>query len=260
MKTKKLINDPEAVVDEMVEGMLAAHPRHLRRAEGHRRALVAVDGPRPGKVGIVVGGGSGHEPTFAGLVGRGLADAVAIGNVFASPPPDPILAATRAADGGAGVLYLYGNYAGDCMNFDMAAELAALDGIEVRTVVTIDDVASAPPDRKDERRGVAGNAFVFKVAGAAADLMLPLGEVERLDAPRRGPRPTPSASRSRPARCRRRACRTSRSPRARWRSAWASTASPASSVPRSALPTRWRTTSSTASSPNAGPARATASP
>ncbi len=86
MKTKKLINDPAAVVDEMIEGMLAAHPRHLRRAEGHRRALVAVDGPRTGKVGLVVGGGSGHEPTFAGLVGRGLADAVAVGNVFASPP------------------------------------------------------------------------------------------------------------------------------------------------------------------------------
>lgn len=180
MKTKKLINDPDAVVDEMIEGMLAAHPRHLKLAPGHRRALMAVDGPRPGKVGLVVGGGSGHEPTFAGLVGRGLADAVAIGNVFASPPPDPIVACARAADGGAGVLFLYGNYAGDCMNFDMAAEIAGLDGLTVRTVLTTDDVASAPPDRQDERRGVAGNAFVFKVAGAAADRMLPLDEVERL--------------------------------------------------------------------------------
>ena len=180
MKTKKLINDPDAVVDEMVDGMLAAHPRHLRRAEGHRRAIVAVDGPKPGKVGIVVGGGSGHEPTFAGFVGRGLADAVAIGNVFASPPPAPILACAQAVDGGAGVLFVYGNYAGDCMNFDMAAEMAEIDGIDVRTVLTTDDVASAPPDRKEERRGVAGNAFVFKVAGAAADAMLPLAEVERL--------------------------------------------------------------------------------
>lgn len=180
MKTKKLINDPDAVVDEMIEGMLAAHPRHLRLAPGHRRALMAVDGPRPGKVGVVVGGGSGHEPTFAGLVGRGLADAVAVGNVFASPPPDPILACAKAVDGGAGVLFVYGNYAGDCMNFDMAAEMAEMDGLEVRTVLTTDDVASAPPDRKDERRGVAGNAFVFKVAGAAADRMLALDEVERL--------------------------------------------------------------------------------
>ncbi len=118
-KTKKLINDPGLVVDEMIEGMLAVHPRHLRLAPGHRRALMAVEGPRPGKVGIVVGGGSGHEPTFAGLVGRGLADAVAVGNVFASPPPDPIVACAKAVDGGAGVLFLYGNYAGDCMNFDM---------------------------------------------------------------------------------------------------------------------------------------------
>jgi dihydroxyacetone kinase-like protein len=180
MKTKKLINNPDAVVDEMVEGMLAAHPRHLRRVEGQRRALVAVEGPRPGKVGIVVGGGSGHEPTFAGLVGRGLADAVAVGNVFASPPPAPILACAKAVDGGAGVLFLYGNYAGDCMNFDMAAEMAEMDGLEVRTVLTTDDVASAPLDRKGDRRGVAGNAFVFKVAGAAADAMLPMGEVERL--------------------------------------------------------------------------------
>ena len=180
MKTKKLINDPAAVVDEMVEGMLAAHPRHLRAIAEHPRALMAADGPRPGKVGIVVGGGSGHEPTFAGLVGRGVADAVAIGNVFASPPPDPILACARSVDGGVGVLFLYGNYAGDCMNFDMAAEMAATEGIEVRTVLTTDDVASAPPDRRDERRGVAGNAFVFKVAGAAADRMMSLDEVERL--------------------------------------------------------------------------------
>ncbi len=164
MKTKKLINDPDAIVDEMVEGMLAAHPRHIRRAEAHRRALVAVavDGSRPGKVGIVVGGGTGHEPTFVGLVGRGLADAVAVGNVFASPPPDPILACAKAVDGGAGVLFLYGNYAGDCMNSDMAAEMAEMDGLEVRTVVTTDDVASAPPERREERRGVAGNAFVSR--------------------------------------------------------------------------------------------------
>ena len=179
-KTKKLINDGARVVDEMIEGMLAAHPKHLARAPGHRRALVAVDGPRAGKVGIVVGGGSGHEPTFAGLVGRGLADAVAIGNVFASPPPDPIVACAKAVDGGAGVLFLYGNYAGDCMNFDMAAEMAGMEGIEVRTVLTTDDVASAPPANRHERRGVAGNAFVFKIAGAAADRMASLDEVERL--------------------------------------------------------------------------------
>lgn len=178
MITKKIVNDGDRAVDEMLGGVLAAHPRHLRAAAP--RAIVAVDGPRPGKVGLVIGGGSGHEPTFLGFVGRGLADACAVGNVFASPPPDPILDCTRAVDGGAGVLYMYGNYAGDVMNFDMAAEMAAMEEIEVRTVLTTDDVASAPRDRRDDRRGVAGNFFIFKAAGAACDLMLPLDEVERL--------------------------------------------------------------------------------
>ncbi|MCA8881452.1 MAG: dihydroxyacetone kinase subunit DhaK [Rhodobacteraceae bacterium] len=164
----------------MLDGILAAHSGHLARVAGTKRAIVARDGPRDGKVGLVIGGGSGHEPTFVGFVGRGLADAAAIGNVFASPPPDPILACTQAVNGGAGVLYMYGNYAGDVMNFDMAAEMAAMDDIEVRTVLTTDDIASAPRDRRDSRRGVAGNFFIFKVAGAACDRMLDLDEVERI--------------------------------------------------------------------------------
>jgi dihydroxyacetone kinase-like protein len=180
LRTKKILNDGDAAVDEMLDGILAAHPRHLTRAGGSPRAIVAREGPRPGKVGLVIGGGSGHEPTFVGFVGRGLADAAAIGNVFASPPPDPILAATQAASGGAGVLYIYGNYAGDVMNFDMAAEMAAMEDIEVRTVLTTDDVASAPRERREGRRGVAGNFFIFKAAGAACDRMLPIGEVERV--------------------------------------------------------------------------------
>ena len=164
----------------MLDGIMAAHPLHVDRVEGSPRSIVARDGPRPGKVGLVIGGGSGHEPTFVGFVGRGLADAAAIGNVFSSPPPDPILACTRAVSGGAGVLYMYGNYAGDVMNFDMAAEMAAIEGIEVRTVVTTDDIASAPRDRHQSRRGVAGNFFIFKAAGAACDLMWSLDEVERV--------------------------------------------------------------------------------
>ncbi len=180
MQSKKILNDGGAAVDEMLDGVLAAHPRQIKRVAGSARAVVARDGPRAGKVGLVIGGGSGHEPTFLGFVGRGLADAAAIGNVFASPPPDPILACTRAASGGAGVLYVYGNYAGDVMNFDMAAEMAAMEDIEVRTVLTTDDVASAPRERRERRRGVAGNFFVFKAAGAACDLMLPLDEVERI--------------------------------------------------------------------------------
>ncbi|RWQ35946.1 MAG: dihydroxyacetone kinase subunit DhaK [Mesorhizobium sp.] len=180
MQTKKIINDGNRTVDEMLEGILAAHPRHLTSAEGSPRSIIARDGPRDGKVGLVIGGGSGHEPTFLGFVGKGLADAAAIGNVFASPPPDPILECAKAASGGVGVLFMYGNYAGDVMNFDMAAEMAAMDDIEVRTVLTTDDVASAPRDQRQKRRGVAGNFFIFKAAGAACDRMLSFDECERI--------------------------------------------------------------------------------
>jgi len=180
LKTKKLINDPKHVIEEMLEGIVRAHPKHVRQLPHSPRSVVTAQPKRPGKVGVVVGGGSGHEPTFLGYVGKGLADACPVGNVFASPPPDPILECVKAVDSGAGVLFLYGNYAGDVMNFDMAAEMAAMEDIEVRTVVTTDDVASAPLDRKAERRGVAGNVFIFKAAGAAADRMLPLSEVERV--------------------------------------------------------------------------------
>lgn len=180
MQTKKIVNDGNRAVDEMLAGILAAHPRHLTQIDGSPRSIVARDGPRPGKVGLVIGGGSGHEPAFLGFVGRGLADAAAVGNVFASPPPDPILECAKAVNGGAGVLFMYGNYAGDVMNFDMAAEMAAMEDIEVRTVLTTDDVASAMRDRRDTRRGVAGNFFIFKAAGAACDRMLGLDDCERL--------------------------------------------------------------------------------
>ena len=176
-KVKKLLNDPDHAVDEMLDGILAAHPDHLTRSGAHRRAIIARNGPRPGKVGLVIGGGSGHEPTFVGFVGRGLADAAAIGNVFASPPPDPVIACARAASGGEGVLFMYGNYAGDVMNFDMAAEMLTMDGIEARTILTTDDVAI---EDRSRRRGVAGNFFIFKAAGAACDLMMPLDECERI--------------------------------------------------------------------------------
>ena len=179
-KTKKIMNSGDAVVDEMVEGILLAHSNLVTAVPGSPRSMVAKNGPRQGKVGMVVGGGSGHEPSFLGFVGKGLADAAAIGNVFASPPPDPILACAVAANSGAGVLFVYGNYAGDVMNFDMAAEMAAMEDIEVRTVVTTDDVASAPLDQQHKRRGVAGNFFVFKAAGAACDMMLPIDECERI--------------------------------------------------------------------------------
>jgi dihydroxyacetone kinase-like protein len=176
---KKLINDPFAVVDEMIDGYVAAHPDLVKRgAGGNGRAVVRVNAPIAGKVGVIIGGGSGHEPAFMGYVGEGSADGCPVGNVFASPPPDPILATTRAVNGGAGVIYSYGNYSGDVMNFDMAAELAAAEGIDVRTVLVTDDVASAPKGSEDERRGIAGGFFVFKAIAARAAEGASLAEVE----------------------------------------------------------------------------------
>lgn len=180
IRTKKLINAPEDIIPEFIEGLVGAYPDLLTVEGSTGRAVVARHGPRDGKVGIVIGGGSGHEPAFAGYVGRGLADAAAIGNVFASPSPEQILDAGRAADGGAGVVFLYGNYTGDVLNFTMAAEELAAEGTPVRYVAVTDDVASAPYDRRSERRGVAGDFFVFKCAGAAADRGEPLDRVEAL--------------------------------------------------------------------------------
>lgn len=180
MATKKIINKGDDAVDEMLDGILDAHADTVMRLDSNKRSIVSRNGPRKGKVGLVIGGGSGHEPSFLGFVGKGLADAAAIGNVFASPPPDPIIECTKAVDGGAGVLYMYGNYAGDVMNFDMAAEMVAMDDIEVRTVLSTDDIASAPLNEKHKRRGVAGNFFIFKAAGAACDMMLSIDECERI--------------------------------------------------------------------------------
>jgi phosphoenolpyruvate---glycerone phosphotransferase subunit DhaK len=180
MQTKKIINSGEQAVDEMLEGLVAAHPKLLRQSTRNPRAIVAVHGPRPGKVGLVIGGGSGHEPTFSGFVGRGLADAAVIGDVFTSPTPDIVLDCAREANGGAGVLFMYGHYQGDVLNFDMAAEVAADEGIDVRTILTTDDVASAPLAERHRRRGVAGNFFIFKAAGAACDQMRNLDDCERI--------------------------------------------------------------------------------
>ncbi|MBY3134453.1 bifunctional sugar-binding transcriptional regulator/dihydroxyacetone kinase subunit DhaK [Rhizobium laguerreae] len=177
-RVKKFLNDPDKVVEEMLDGAVRAHRNYLSPIDKSHRALVARDGPRPGKVGLVIGGGSGHEPGFLGYVGKGLADAVAIGNIFSSPPPIPILHCAKAASGGAGVLFVYGNYAGDVMNFEMAAELTETAGISVRTVLTTDDITSSPIEDRDGRRGVAGSFFTFKIAGAACDLGLSLDACE----------------------------------------------------------------------------------
>jgi dihydroxyacetone kinase/dihydroxyacetone kinase-like protein len=166
---RKIINQPEAFVDEVIDGILLAHPEQLRTPGDDRRILIRADAPTEGQVGIVTGGGSGHLPLFKGYVGQGLCSGVAIGNVFSSPSSEQCLEATKAVDGGRGVLYLYGNYGGDVLNFDLAADLAALEGIETRTVVGRDDVASHPKENKAERRGVAGIMFAYKAAGAAAE-------------------------------------------------------------------------------------------
>ncbi len=173
---KKFLNGPDDVVEEMLDGAVKAHAAHVAPIKGSNRALVARNGPRQGKVGLVIGGGSGHEPCFLGYVGKGLADAVAIGNVFSSPPPAPILECARAASGGEGVLFVYGNYVGDVMNFEMAAELAQEADIPTCTVLTTDDISSSPIEDRDGRRGVAGNFFILKIAGAACDRGLSLDE------------------------------------------------------------------------------------
>lgn len=178
---KKLVNDPTNVVEEMIEGYVKAHPNYVRQLPENQRSLVTVSNTPENKVGVLVGGGSGHEPGFLGYVGDGMADGVAIGNVFASPSPDPILEVTKAIDKGAGVIYLYGNYAGDIMNFGMAAEMADLEeDIEVGKAIANDDVASAPKAEQEKRRGIAGEFFVFKVAGAASDFGYNLEDVVRV--------------------------------------------------------------------------------
>lgn len=173
---KKLINSPGRVAIESLEGLVLAYPQYLRQIDG-LQAVVRLDSPRGGKVAILTGGGSGHEPMFAGYVGRGMANASVAGNVFASPPPPPIYQAAKAVDGGAGILFLYGNYSGDILNFDVAAEMLQADGISVRTVRVTDDVASATSSRRQDRRGIAGDFFVIKIAGAKAEERANLPEV-----------------------------------------------------------------------------------
>jgi len=163
----RVINDPDRVVEDSLQGYLAAHPDLLAATE-HPRVLRLAGGGNSGRVGVVTGGGSGHEPAFLGYIGPGLLDAVAIGEVFASPTAKSFDAAFQAANGGQGVACLYGNYAGDNMNVKMAVRLAAKAGVEVKTVVANDDVASAGPHERDRRRGVAGEIIMWKAGGARA--------------------------------------------------------------------------------------------
>lgn len=176
---QRLLNKPENYVDEMLKGVLAAHPDKVKIVNDDIRCYVTAK-KKPGKVGIATGGGSGHLPLFMGYVGDGMLDGASIGGVFQSPSSDQMLQVTKEIDSGAGVLYIYGNYGGDIMNFDMAKEMAEFDDIKVMQVVAGEDVASAPKGKENKRRGVAGIFFVFKCAGGAADAMLPLEEVSRI--------------------------------------------------------------------------------
>lgn len=174
---KKLINNPNEVVTEMIEGMILAHPDKLKNLEG-TSVIARKDAPVAGKVGIVSGGGSGHEPSHAGYVGKGMLDAAVCGEVFTSPTPDQVYEAIKAVDSGNGVLLIIKNYTGDVMNFEMAAEMAEAEGIKVAKVVVNDDVAVENSTYTTGRRGIAGTVFVHKIAGAKAQKGASLEEVE----------------------------------------------------------------------------------
>jgi dihydroxyacetone kinase-like protein len=176
---KKILNDPAQFVDEMLEGIYAAHSDKVSWVAEDLRCYVRTK-IKEGKVGIATGGGSGHLPLFLGYVGEGMLDGCSIGGVFQSPSAQQMLAVTKAINVGAGVLYIYGNYTGDILNFDMAAELAEMADIRVKQIIVADDVASAPKGEENKRRGVAGIFYVYKIAGACAEEMFSLDEVTRL--------------------------------------------------------------------------------
>lgn len=176
---KKFLNQPSAFVDEMLEGIVAAHPEQLTYVDDDIHCIVRASG-KQGKVGLATGGGSGHLPLFLGYVGEGILDGCSVGQVFQSPSAEQMLNVTKHIDSGAGVLYIYGNYGGDVMNFDMAQEMAETEDIRVEQLVAGEDVASAKKGEESKRRGVAGIFYIYKCAGAKADQMADLDEVKRI--------------------------------------------------------------------------------
>src|SRR5467141_1984508 len=173
---KKFVNAPEDVVKESLAGLAAAHA-DLLRVDFENQIVVRNDAPVSGKVGLISGGGSGHEPMHGGFVGRGMLDAACPGEIFTSPVPDQMLAATKAVDGGAGVLHIVKNYTGDVMNFKLAAELAEDEGVHVESVLTNDDVAVEDSLWTAGRRGVGVTVLLEKIAGAKAEAGGTLAEV-----------------------------------------------------------------------------------
>lgn len=176
MELKKIINNENEVVKDMIKGMILAHPEHLIQVP-NTTAIIRKDAPYK-KVGLVSGGGSGHEPAHAGYIGKGMLDAAVLGEVFTAPTPDQIIEGIKAVDGGEGVLLIIKNYTGDVLNFEMAAELAELEGINVEHVVVNDDVAVEDSSFTTGRRGIAGTVFVHKIAGAKSEQGGTLSEVK----------------------------------------------------------------------------------
>ncbi|NRZ16066.1 dihydroxyacetone kinase-like protein [Clostridium beijerinckii] len=176
---KKIINDANLVLEDMLKGMVAAHPEYIKKLE-NADVLVRVDSPIDGKVALVSGGGSGHEPAHGGYVGKGMLDAAVAGAVFTSPTPDQVYEAIKAVDLGKGVLLVIKNYTGDVMNFEMAKDMAEMEGINVKTVVVNDDVAVENSTYTAGRRGIAGTVFIHKIAGAKAETGASLEEVTRV--------------------------------------------------------------------------------
>lgn len=174
---QRFLNNPDDIVDETIAGFVRAHDDVVRLHEDNHRVVVSRFAAEKGRVGIVTGGGSGHEPAFVGYTGKNMVDAVAVGELFSSPTAKSFLDAIKAADGGAGVAVLYGNYAGDNMNVKMASKMIKKDGIEVATVVANDDVCSAPASEREKRRGVAGEIFMWKIGAAKAASGASLDEV-----------------------------------------------------------------------------------
>jgi len=177
---KKIMNQSDTFVDESLSGIVLAHGDMLKFAGDNKRSVVYADSPIQGKVAIVTGGGYGHLPVFLGYVGKGLCDGVAVGNVFTSPSCDAIVDAAKAVYGGAGILFLFGNYMGDSMNFEMAGEILDMEDIHSAIVKVSDDVASAPREAYRERRGVGGIFFAYKIAGAKAARLASLEEVRSI--------------------------------------------------------------------------------
>lgn len=177
MIMKKIMNSADSFCEETLQGIYLAHGDKVKALDGDLRVLVRNDEVKEGKVGIVTAGGSGHLPVFLGYVGDAMLDGCAVGNVFASPSASKMQKMIEHADQGNGVLCLYGNYGGDNMNFDMACEMVEMDDIKAAQIRVCDDVASAPKDKKEKRRGVAGLVYAWKIAGAAADKMMSLDEV-----------------------------------------------------------------------------------